>query len=123
MAKTRIVFYQEADGDVPVLEWLDGLSEAAYIKCIARIELLQEYGHDLRRPCAAPLEDGIYELRAQRGRVNYRLLYFFHGKQAVVLAHGCTKERKVSRADIERARRRRERFRKNPESHTYREEV
>ncbi len=80
-------------------------------------------GHDLRRPTADYLRDGIYELRAKRGRVNYRILYFFHDKQCAVLGHALTKEDRVPAADIERARRRMEQFQQNPATHTYEEEL
>ena len=49
------------------------------------------------------MRDGIYELRARSGNINYRLLYFFHGQNVAVLAHGLTKEAEVPTADIERA--------------------
>jgi Phage derived protein Gp49-like (DUF891) len=35
--------------------------------------------------------------------VNYRILYFFSGKAAVVLSHGITKEREVPTREIDRA--------------------
>jgi hypothetical protein len=40
----------------------------------AVIERLEEAGSELRRPTTDVLRDGIYELRAKRGHVNYRLL-------------------------------------------------
>jgi hypothetical protein len=58
---------------------------------------------------------------ARLGRVNFRLLYFFHGQLAAILAHGLTKEGKVPEADIDRAIRRKERFLKRPAAHTYEE--
>ena len=67
------------------------------------------------------LRDGIYELRAKRGRVNYRLLYFFHGRNVAIVAHALTKEAEVPRADIDRALARRRAFVADPEGHTYRE--
>jgi phage-related protein len=78
-------------------------------------------GHELRRPAADYLRDGIYELRAKRGRVNYRLLYFFHGRNVAIVAHGLTKEAAVPRADIDRALVRKRAFEADPEGHTYRE--
>ena len=50
--------------------------------------------------------------------VNYRLLYFFHGNQIVVLTHGLTKEREVSPREIDKALALRKRFESDPESHT-----
>lgn len=120
MPRVAAIFYKQRDGTVPVLEWLDGLRRAALIdKAKARIDLLEQYGYDLRRPHAAPLRDKIYELRWKVGTVNYRILYFFSGQTAVVLAHGCTKEAQVSAADIDRATRRRAAFIADPGAHTY----
>ena len=79
---------------------------------------LHEKGGTLSRPHAAPLRDKIYELRARHQNVNYRLLYFFHGNVAAVLAHGCTKEAAVDESDIDRAIVRRTRFLSDPEGHT-----
>jgi putative component of toxin-antitoxin plasmid stabilization module len=70
-------------------------TEKARLKCRARIKRLAEFGHELRRPEADYLRDGIYELRvALQGR-NYRMLYFFHGQVAAVVSHGLVKERAV----------------------------
>ena len=77
-------------------------------------------GHELRRPEADLLRDGIHELRVKKGRVNYRLLYFFTGGQAVIL-HGLTKEDVVPDIEIERALRRKAEFDSDPLKHTYEE--
>ena len=79
------------------------------------------WGHELRRPEADLLRDGIYELRVRLGTANYRMLYFFHGRIAAVLAHGLIKETEVPRRDIELAIRRKVNFASNPEQHTYKE--
>ena len=76
MPGTIVVFYKEDDGSVPILEWLDSLQPKALDKCMVRIERLQEMGHELRRPEADFLRDGIYELRVGLQHVNYRMLYF-----------------------------------------------
>ena len=122
MPETRVVFYQEADGQAPVVDWLAELlenNERAWANCRARIELLAQFGHELRRPAADYLRDGIYELRAKQGHVQYRLLYFFHGRQVAILAHGLTKEDEVPKADIERSLKRKKLFESNPKVHTY----
>lgn len=59
-----------------------------------------------------------YELRAKRGRVNYRVLYFFHGQNVALLAHGLTKEKKVPAADIDRAIARKNQYEQAPQKHT-----
>lgn len=121
MPKTKVVFYQEDDGSVPVLEWLDNLSQKAQDKCFVKIERLAELGYELRRPEADLLRDKIYELRIGLRGINYRILYFFYGNQAAVLSHGIIKEQAVPPKEIDRAIKRKKKFEQNPEAHTYRE--
>jgi len=84
MPETEVVFFAEAYGSAPLLEWLDQQPAKVQDKCIVRIERLAAMGHELRRPEADLLRDGIYELRVRHGHVNYRMLYFFHAGQAVL---------------------------------------
>src|SRR5271166_2514713 len=121
MPQTRVVFYREADGTVPVLEWLDALPRPAVVKCRVKIDRLKALGHELRRPEADYLRDGVYELRARLQRINYRLLYFFHGNTAAVVSHGIVKERAVPPKEIDRAIQRMAEFGKDPGAHTYEE--
>jgi phage-related protein len=121
MPKISVVFYQEDAKIVPVLDWLDRLPARAQDKCRVRIERLRDLGHELRRPEADYLRDGIYELRVGLQGMNYRMLYFFHGRVAAVLAHGLVKEREVPPREIEEAIRRKRKFELDPERHTYKE--
>jgi phage-related protein len=120
--KTKIVFYKEEDGSVPVLDWLEKLPPKTVAKCRVRIERLAELGHELRRPEADLLRDKIYELRASLQGIHYRILYFFHDNTAAVLAHGIIKERAVPPKEIEKAIERKKKFELNPARHTYGEE-
>jgi phage-related protein len=113
----QVALYQEDDGTVPLLEWLDELPVRIQDKCAARIKRLMDCGHELRRPEADCLRDGIYELRVRYLKVNYRLLYFFHGNLVVVLTHGLTKEREVPPREIDKALSFKKRFESAPESH------
>lgn len=122
MPRIRVVFYQETAGSAPVLDWLDTLPSKAQDKCRVKIERLRDVGHELRRPEADILRDGIYELRAGFQGINYRILYFFHGRVAAVLAHGLVKERVVPSRDMNQAIERKRRFERDPDAHTYREE-
>lgn len=114
------MLFTETDGAVPLLTWLDALSDRVQTKCIVRIERLKTLGHELRRPEADLLRDEIHELRVRQGRVNYRMLYFFHGGNAVI-SHGLTKEDAVPDVEIDRALRRRAQFENDPKKHTYQE--
>jgi hypothetical protein len=119
-------FYQDDAGRAPVLAWLRELKVAdrkAYAKCVARIARLAALGHELRRPEADYLRDGIQELSIRKGRVNYRILYFFHGRRLALLANAITKEGAVPAAEIDRAADRKQLFEKAPERHTYEEDL
>ena len=124
MPLTSVIFYCEQDGTSPVLAWLEELrarNPKAWANCRVRIEQLQQAGHELRRPAADLLRDGIYELRARQGHVQYRILYFYHGRNIAVLAHSLTKEDRVPSVDIERALGRKRLFEAKPKDHTYEE--
>ena len=121
MPITPVVIYCELNGSVPFLEWFEGLPRRAQDKCLVRIERLRDLGHELRRPEADTLRDGIYELRAKHSGVNYRILYFFHGTMAAVVSHGLVKERVVPSKEIDYAVERKKRFEANPAKHTYEE--
>ena len=126
MPATQVIFYQETTGVCPVLDWLAelrGRNPKAWANCRARLGLLAEFGHELRRPAADFLRDGIHELRAKQGHVQYRVLYFFHGRNVAVLAHSLTKEDAIPTADIERALKRKGLFAQDPERHTYAHEI
>lgn len=124
MPPIKVVFFQELEGRCPAVDWLRELrrrDRRAFARCVAIIDRLGKLGHELRRPTADYLRDGIHELRGRVGHVNYRLLYFFHGRGVAVLVHALTKEDAVPEADIERALRRKQAFESAPEKHTYAE--
>ena len=108
-----------------MVDWLRALNETnprAFDKCRAAVARLAILGHELRRPEADYLRDGIYELRIRLGSINYRLLYFFHGRTVAVVAHGLTKESAVPATDIKQAIARKAAFAANPATHTFKGE-
>jgi hypothetical protein len=105
MADTQVLAFRSKDGEVQLFEWLVKLhktNRAVWRKCIARIRDLEREGFRLQRPLNRPLRDKIFELRPKSGRVNFRMLYFFHDQKAVI-THGLTKEAEVPNGDIEYA--------------------
>lgn len=65
MPRCDVIFYQEDSRKVPVLDWLKRLKQTdqrAYESCVAAINMLANFGHELRRPLADLLTDGIHEL-------------------------------------------------------------
>lgn len=123
MRKIELVLYRETDGTVPLLDWFQGLDLKARSKCQVRLERLADLGHELRRPEADFLRDGIHELRTKNSKVNFRILYFFHGGGFVVVSHGFSKQSaKVPKREIDLAIRRKNSFANDPETHSYEED-
>jgi hypothetical protein len=122
MPLTEVYFYKDDDESVPVLDWLLELQKKnprATRKCFSLIKLLRDLGNELRRPRADLLRDGVYELRTEVGKVNYRILYGFVGKNAAVLACGLTKKKTVPPAEIDMAVTRIGIYKKNPAQHRF----
>jgi phage-related protein len=117
---TEIAFFQDLDGTAPALDWLTALYQAnpkAYANCVAKVRLLRAFGHELRRPHVDYLRDGIHELRAKEKTVQYRILFFYAGRNVVILAHALTKESDVPDKDLDRALERKRRYEQNPSKH------
>ena len=118
MPRVEVVLFREDDGRVPLVEWLESIPKRPRTKCLAALVRLETLGHELRRPEADYLRDDIYELRVRFQSVNYRMLYFFHGREIVVVSHGCTKERTVPKREIDRAIQRMKEFVEAPDKHS-----
>ena len=118
MPLTRLLLYREDDGTIPFIDWLQKQQPKVLAKCQVSLERLSELGHELRRPEADYLRDDIYELRVGMRGQNYRMLYFFYGRDVVVLSHGLTKEATVPAKEIDRAINRRSKFLAYPTLHT-----
>ena len=123
MPPVRVSFYADEDGRAPALEWIRRLGLRARRRCVALVRRLAALGHEMRRPAAAYLGDDLYELRARAGRVQIRILYFFHGRNEAVLVHALAKEDRIPKSDLDRVLERRGRFLTAPGSHRHEEEV
>ena len=123
LPEIRLILFKADDGTVPFLEWFSVIPPKAQDKCRVRLERLGQLGHELRRPEADFLRDGIYELRVGLQGINYRILYFFGGREAVVVSHGIIKERVVPPKEIDLALRRKTQFEVDPGGHTHEESL
>ena len=125
MPQARLIIYQEGDGRVPLLDWLDRLPRKVQYKCLAKLERLAELGHKLRSPDCDILKSGIWELRIKKSRVNYRILYAFipRSQNVILLSHGCTKEKSIPAKEMERAEQNLGNYIANPKKHTYQGEL
>lgn len=122
MPHTELQFFQETNGEVPLVGWLKSLPTKVQDKCLVKLERLEELGYELRRPEADYLRDDIYELRVRFQSINYRMLYFFFGAAAVVISHGLVKEDTVPEREIELAIEHKSKVMANPRQHLFRPE-
>jgi phage-related protein len=123
MPRTRLVLYCDADGKIPLFAWFDTLAPKERAKCGVRLERLAELGHELRRPEADYLRDGIHELRVKHSGANHRMLYFFHAQNAAVVTHGFSKRTgRVPPLEIELARSRKRAVESDPATFIHQED-
>ena len=101
----QVEFYETEDGRIPTQEFLESLEPKMNAKMVGLMEILEEKGYLLREPYSAPLEDGIFELRAVQGSNISRALFFFYIEGRIIITHGFIKKtQKTPRAQIELAR-------------------
>lgn len=107
----QVEFYNKEDGRIPTQEFLDSLEPKMNAKMVGLMEILEEKGYSLREPYSAPLEDGIFELRAVQGSNISRALYFFYFEGRIIITHGFIKKtQKTPRAQIDLAKKYRDDF-------------
>ena len=69
------------------------------------VDMLENYGNELREPYSKHLGDGIFELRCKLGTDITRVLYFFYYEGRIVLTHGFIKKtQRTPAGEIEKAK-------------------
>ncbi len=103
----EIEYYKFDDGSNPIDPYLDSLDIKMRAKVFRAMELLEEFGRELKMPHSEHLTDGIFELRIKKGTNIERVLYFFYVGNKAVLTNGFTKkQQKTPRGEIELAKKR-----------------
>lgn len=103
----ELVLYTTERGDSPIDEFLDGLDKKSRAKVAAYLSLLEEKGPNLKRPYADVVRGKIRELRIHYSSNQYRVLYFFHVRDQIVLVHAFSKKtQQLKEKDIELSKRR-----------------
>ena len=106
-----VIFYEKENGEIPVEKFLDTLPIKMKAKVVGLIQILQEFGNDLREPYSKHLGDGIFELRAKQGSDLSRVLYFFYLDKKIILTNGFVKKsQKTPKSEIQKAKRYRDNF-------------
>ena len=100
-----VVLYRSPRGECFAEGFLDGLPAKVRGKMLRWIEALETHGPNLPRPYADVVRGKVRELRIVFGGNQYRLLYFFAGKQ-IVITHGFVKKTgPVPVSELDRAER------------------
>lgn len=63
--KFTIEFYESKIGDITAEEFLLSIDKKMCEKIIRIMDILQEKGNQLRKPCRKYLDDGIFEIRGK----------------------------------------------------------
>ena len=92
MNKFSIEFYEKLNGEIPVEIFLLTMDKKMRTKALGLMEILQEYGNQLREPYSKHLDDGIYELRIKLGNNISRILYFFYYEGKIIMTNGFIKK-------------------------------
>ena len=85
-------FYTLPNGQKPVELFLNELPMKMRIKAIDSLELLEEYGNQLKMPYSKFLEDGIFELRIKFASDITRIFYFFYVENRIIVTNGFVKK-------------------------------
>lgn len=88
----EIIFYEKLDGTEPAKDFIMNLLPKMKAKTIRILDILREYGPDLRMPYSKMLRDGIYEIRVIQGNNCARVLYFFTYGNKIILTNGFIKK-------------------------------
>jgi phage-related protein len=90
----EIEFYKTESGRCPVQEFIDSLSKKARAKVFRDIDLLEEFGLELRAPFVRNITGvpKLKELRTKFGADNYRIFYFAFTGRKFILLHGFIKK-------------------------------
>ena len=74
-------------------------------KVYGMMDVLAEFGNELRKPYTKELEDELYELRAKTGTDICRVLFFFRsGKKNIITNGFIKKQQKTPRSEINLAK-------------------
>ena len=111
MTNFKAEFYENAKGKKPAKEFILSLEPKMKAKMFHLIDILEDYGNELREPYSSSLGNGIFELRCKFGSDITRVLYFFYYEGRIIITNGFIKKtQKTPPSEIELAEKCREEF-------------
>ena len=100
-----VEYYELPNGDKPVKQFIDSLEIKMRAKALGSIDILAEFGNELREPYSKSMGDGLFELRIKFAGDITRIFYFFFVKNKIILTNGFVKKtQKTPPSEIELAK-------------------
>lgn len=87
-----VEYYRLENGRSPVEDFLDSLEEKMQAKAFATLDILSDFGFQLREPYSKAVGDGLFELRIKFASDIARIFFFFVVDNKVVLTNGFIKK-------------------------------
>ena len=84
--------YRTSQGGRPVYDFLRKLTEDAYAKVTATLEMLARLGNRLEFPKSRPMGSGLFEVRVSHPEGPFRILYCFRPRRLIMLLHAFVKK-------------------------------
>lgn len=98
----EVFYYQTGRGESPIEDFLNALPRKARAKCVAYIDMLEEFGFNLPRSIIAKVRGELWELRPEWTGTEYRFFCFtLFGRRFVILHAIVKKTQKLKPKDIE----------------------
>ena len=97
MSEFKAEFYKTKDGSKPAREFILSQETKMKAKLFGLVDMLEQYGNQLREPYSKSLGDGIFEIRAKVGTDITRVLYFFYYEGRIILTNGFVKKTQKSK--------------------------
>ena len=95
-------YYELPNGEKPVEKFLNSLDVKMRVKALGSIDVLAEFGNELREPYSKAMGKGLYELRIRFAGDITRVFYFFVSGNKIILTNGFVKKtRKTPPGEIE----------------------
>ena len=99
-----IIFYETPEHKKPVEMFITEMDNKLKVKTLQEIQLLKEFGNNLREPYSKALNDGLFELRIKQGTNIARIIYFFFLGKKIVMTNGFIKKtQKTPKQEQEKA--------------------
>ena len=89
--KWEAEYYVTTTDKKPAKEFVASLPLKLKAKVFRDIELLEEFGSELREPYSKHLKEGVHELRVRLGKDQSRILYYFFRNQKIIMTNGFIK--------------------------------